>query len=94
MSAGVIAASSTQDLLAGFRDKRLTRNQVIAALTVAGATAAGAVMLVNAVEASSSTPSATPIVQSHHAPSLGGGIPANNQTAMHQRHIQLQGAGH
>jgi len=93
MSTGVIAASSTQDLLAGFRDKRLTRNQVIAALTVAGATAAGAVMLVQAVENSSSTPAATPIVTPHHAAALTG-IAATNQVAMHQRHIQLQGAGH
>jgi hypothetical protein len=93
MSSGVIAASSTQELLSGLREKRLTRNQVIAALTVAGATAAGAVMLVNAVEASSSTPAATPIVQSHHAGALTG-IAATNQTALHQRHVALQGMGH
>jgi len=93
MSTGVIAASSTQDLLAGFRDKRISRNQVIAALTVAGATAAGAVMLVQAVENSSSTPTATAITAHHPAAALSG-IAATNQVAMHQRHVQLQGAGH
>jgi hypothetical protein len=93
MSAGVIAASTTEDLIAGFRDKRLTRNQVIAALTVAGATAAGAVMLVQAVENSSSTPPATPIVAHHPGATLGGAA-ATSQVAMHQRHIALQGAGH
>lgn len=93
MSTGVIAASSTQDLLAGLREKRLTRNQVIAALTVAGATAAGAVMLVQAVENSSSTPAATAITAHHPSAGLTG-IPATNQVAMHQRHIALQGAGH
>jgi hypothetical protein len=90
MSTGVIAASSTQDLLAGFRDKRLTRNQVIAALTVAGATAAGAVMLVQAVENSSSTPAATAITAHHPAAALTG-IAATNQVALHARHTALQG---
>jgi cation transporter-like permease len=93
MSSGVIAASTTEDLIAGFRDKRFTRNQVIAALTVAGATAAGAVMLVQAVENSSSTPPATPVV-AHHSGNTLSGISATNQTALHQRHIALQGAGH
>jgi hypothetical protein len=90
MSTSVIAASTTEELISGLRDKRLTRNQVLAALTVAGATAAGAVMLVQAVESSSSTPAATPIVQSHHAGALTG-IAATNQTALHQRHVALQG---
>jgi hypothetical protein len=93
MSTGVIAASTTEDLLSGLRDKRLTRNQVIAALTVAGATAAGAVMLVQAVENSSSTPAATPVV-AHHSGAALTGIAATNMTALHQRHTALQGAGH
>jgi hypothetical protein len=93
MSTNVIAASTTEDLIAGFRSKRLTRNQVIAALTVAGATAAGAVMLVQAVENSSSTPPATPIV-AHHPGAQLSGISATNQAALHQRHVALQTAGH
>jgi hypothetical protein len=90
MSTSVIAASTTEELISGLREKRLTRNQVIAALTVAGATAAGAVMLVQAVENSSSTPAATPIVQHHSGNSLTG-IAATNQTALHQRHVAMQG---
>ena len=91
MSTAVIAASSTEELVGAFRAKRLTRTQVLAALAAAGATAAGAVMLVNAVENSPGTPSATPLSQSHQAKSLA---PATSQVAMHQRHIALQGAGH
>ena len=90
MSTSVIAASSTEELINGFREKRLTRNQVIAALTVAGATAAGAVLLVQAVENSSSTPPATPIVAHHPAAGLTG-IAATNMTALHQRHVAMQG---
>jgi hypothetical protein len=93
MSTSVIAASTTEELITGLREKRLTRNQVLAALAVAGATAAGAVMLVQAVEASPGTPSATPIV-THHAGAQLTGISATNQAALHQRHVALQGAGH
>jgi hypothetical protein len=91
MSTAVIAASSTEDLIAGLRSKRLTRTQVLAALAAAGATAAGAVLLVQAVENSPGTPATTPIVQSHAVKSLA---PTTSQVAMHQRHVGMQVAGH
>jgi len=90
MSSAVIAASSTEELIGAFRAKRLSRTQVIAALAAAGATAAGAVLLVQAVESSPGTPTATSVV-SHHAGAQLTGIPATNQVALHQRHVAMQG---
>ena len=90
MSATVIAASSTEELIAGFRAKRLTRNQVLAALVAAGATAAGAALLIQAVENSPGTPNPTPAV-AHHPASQGlTGISHTNMVALHQRHTALQ----
>ena len=90
MSATVIASSSTEELIAGFRAKRLTRNQVLAALVAAGATAGGAALLVQAVENSPGTPTPTPAV-SHHQQAQGlTGISHTNMTALHQRHVALQ----
>jgi hypothetical protein len=87
MSATVIAASSTEELISGFRAHKLSRAQVVAALVAAGATAGGAALLVNAVQSSPSTPAAT----AHHtAPALGAGIAHSNLAAMHVRHVAAQ----
>jgi hypothetical protein len=91
MSATVIASSSADELIAGLRAKRLTRNQVVAALVAAGATAAGAALLVQAVESSPGTPTPNRAVAPNQANHLTG-IPATNQVALHQRHIALQSA--
>ena len=92
MSATVIASSSTEELIAGFRGKRLTRNQVLAALVAAGATAGGAALLVQAVENSPGTPTAPSAVTHHSVANSLTGISATNQTALHQRHAGLQSA--
>jgi hypothetical protein len=85
MSASVIAASSTEELISGFRAHKLSRTQVLAALVAAGATAGGAAVLVNAVSASPTTPA------SHHvAPVTSGTHAQMSATAAHQRHTALQ----
>jgi hypothetical protein len=91
MSATVIASSSTGELIAGFRAKRLTRNQVLAALVAAGATAGGAALLVQAVENSPGTPAPNRAVAPAQAKHLTG-IANTNQVAMHQRHTAYQTA--
>ena len=90
MSATVIASSSTEELIAGFRAKRLTRNQVLAALVAAGATATGAALLVQAVENSPATPNPAPAVAHHPAAKGLTGIAPTNQVALHQRHVAMQ----
>ena len=89
MSATVIASSSTGELIAGFRAKRLTRNQVLAALVAAGATAGGAALLVQAVENSPGTPAANRAAAPHQSNALTG-IAPTHQVALHQRHTALQ----
>ena len=84
MSATVIANSSTEDLIAGLRAHKLTRTQVLAALVAAGATAGGAAVLVNAVQASPTTP------PSHHVASATTGHGQVSMAAAHQRHVALQ----
>jgi hypothetical protein len=84
MSASVIAASSTEELIAGFRAHKLSRTQVLAALVAAGATAGGAAVLVNAVQASPSTP------PSHHVASATANHAQVSAAAAHQRHVALQ----
>jgi hypothetical protein len=92
MSATVIASSSTGELIAGFRAKRLTRNQVLAALVAAGATAGGAALLVQAVENSPGTPSSGTAVVHHQNANALSGIASTNMAALHQRHVGLQSA--
>jgi hypothetical protein len=84
MSASVISASSTEELIAGFRAHKLTRTQVLAALVAAGATAGGAAVLVNAVSSSPTTPA------SHHVAPVAGSHAQVSATAAHQRHVALQ----
>jgi hypothetical protein len=90
MSATVIAASSTEELISGFRAHKLSRAQIVAALVAAGATAGGAALLVNAVQSSPATPSGGSAVVSHHSGNQLTGISATNQTALHQRHVAMQ----
>jgi hypothetical protein len=86
MSATVIAASSTEELISGFRAHKLSRAQVLAALVAAGATAGGAALLVNAVQSSPTTPAVSHVKPATHL----SGISATNQTALHQRHVAMQ----
>jgi hypothetical protein len=83
MSASVISASSTEELIAGFRAHKLTRTQVLAALVAAGATAGGAAVLVNSVSSSPTTPA------SHHQ-TISQAAPSQSAVAAHQRHIAQQ----
>jgi hypothetical protein len=86
MSGPAIAKSPVADLVESFRGKRLTKNQVIAALVAAGATAGGAALLVGAVESSSGTPTPVAAPGAHNV----AGIPAGNAAALHARHLGLQ----
>jgi hypothetical protein len=80
-----------EDLVARYRGAKISRTQMIAALTAAGATAAGAAFLATAIDHSSTTPPSVPngVIshQTHHA-----GPAATSQTAMHDAHLNAQTA--
>jgi hypothetical protein len=91
MSAEALAAGSVDEAIASYRDKKLSRGQLIAALTLAGATAAGAATFVQAIDSSLSTPAASPpaiVKQGGHQQATG--IAKTDQVALHARHIELQ----
>jgi hypothetical protein len=90
MSSSAIAVSPIEDLVASYRSNKLSRTQLLAALAAAGATVAGAAVLVNSIDASSTTPTAQPIAAQGAHQHLTG-IASTNVVALHTRHIQLQG---
>jgi hypothetical protein len=90
MSVAALAATPMEELIESYRGLKINKTQVIAALVAAGATAGGAALLVQAVDSSNGTPAPTPAV-SASAHNHMSGISATNQTALHQRHIGMQG---
>lgn len=90
MSAEALATTPMEDLVARYRGRKLSRTQLLLALTAAGATAVGATAFVNAIDQSQSTPPAAPTVSHSAHQTLA---PATSQTAQHERHIELQKAG-
>jgi hypothetical protein len=90
MSAQAVAVTPIDDLIARYRGMKLSRGQMVTALVAAGATAAGAVALTQAIDHSQATPQPM-VTQGGHQQLTG--ISATNQAALHQRHIGLQGAG-
>jgi hypothetical protein len=87
-------ALSVDAAISGYRDSKVSRGQLIAALTLAGATAIGAAAFVSSIDSSHGTPtgptgsSSVRSVNHNQAPAA-----AKSQVQMHEDHIGMQAGG-
>jgi hypothetical protein len=81
-------ALSVDAAISGYREAKVSKGQLIAALTLAGATAFGAAAFVSSIDSSHGTPTtssnATRSVN-HNAPAV-----SNSQVSMHENHLGMQ----
>jgi hypothetical protein len=86
-------ALSVDAAISGYREAKVSRGQLIAALTLAGATAVGAAAFVSSIDSSHGTPtspaaSSTHVKSVHQAPAV-----SQSQAQRHDNHINLQAGG-
>ena len=77
--------------ISGYREAKVSRGQLIAALTLAGATAVGAAAFVSSIDSSHGTPTTS----ASHVRSVNHNQTATSlsQVEMHENHIQQQAGG-
>ena len=87
-------ALSVDAAIAGYRETKISRGQLIAALTLAGATAVGAAAFVSSIDSSHGTPTG-PSSSASNVRSVNHNQTATSQsqTQMHENHISMQSAG-
>jgi hypothetical protein len=83
-------ALSVDAAISGYREAKVSKGQLIAALTLAGATAFGAAAFVSSIDSSHGTP-VTPA--SHHVKQLESSTTTQSGVAMHQQHLNNQAGG-
>jgi hypothetical protein len=83
-------ALSLDAAISGYREAKVSKGQLIAALTLAGATAVGAAAFISSIDSSHGTP--TTSSSSHAVRSVNHNAPAvsQNQVNMHENHIGMQ----
>jgi hypothetical protein len=84
-------ALSIDAAIAGYRDAKVSKGQLIAALTLAGATAVGAAAFISSIDHSSGTPTTS----SSHIRSVNHNASATStsQVQQHETHIANQAGG-
>jgi hypothetical protein len=87
-------ALSVDAAISGYREAKVSRGQLIAALTLAGATAVGAAAFVSSIDSSHGTPTG-PASSASHVRSVDHNQTATSlsQVEMHENHIQQQAGG-
>jgi hypothetical protein len=83
-------ALSLDAAISGYREAKVSKGQLIAALTLAGATAFGAAAFISSIDSSHGTPttsSSSSAVRSvnHNAPAV-----SQSQVNMHENHLSMQ----
>jgi hypothetical protein len=85
-------ALSVDAAIAGYREAKVSKGQLIAALTLAGATAVGAAAFVSSIDSSHGTPTA-PATGSSHVKQVEQGTVSQSQIQMHEQHLEAQAGG-
>jgi hypothetical protein len=87
-------ALSVDAAISGYREAKVSKGQLIAALTLAGATAVGAAAFVSSIDSSHGTPTG-PAASSSSTRSVNHNQTAvsQSQTQMHENHIGMQAGG-
>jgi hypothetical protein len=86
-------ALSVDAAISGYREAKVSKGQLIAALTLAGATAVGAAAFVSSIDSSHGTPTTSSSSsqvrsQNHNTPAV-----SQSQVQMHENHIGMQAGG-
>ena len=85
-------ALSVDAAISGYREAKVSKGQLIAALTLAGATAVGAAAFVSSIDSSHGTPTG-PSSTSSHVKQVETGTVSQSQVQMHQQHLEAQAGG-
>jgi hypothetical protein len=85
-------ALSVDAAISGYREAKVSRGQLIAALTLAGATAVGAAAFVSSIDSSHGTPT-SPAAGSAHHKQVESSVTSQSQVQMHEQHLENQAAG-
>jgi hypothetical protein len=78
--------------ISGYREAKISKGQLIAALTLAGATAVGAAAFVSSIDSSHGTPM-TPASGAGHVKQVESATTTQSGVAMHQQHLSNQAGG-
>jgi hypothetical protein len=84
-------ALSVDAAISGYREAKVSKGQLIAALTLAGATAVGAAAFVSSIDSSHGTPTTSP--SSVRSVNHNQGAVSQSQVQMHQQHLEAQAGG-
>jgi septin family protein len=89
-----VAYAGADLAIADYREKKISKGQLTAALMLAGATAAGATAFVASMDHSSSTPMGPsgPSVSQNGGHKATSAVPANDQVGLHNQHMARQTA--
>jgi hypothetical protein len=85
-------ALSVDAAISGYREAKVSKGQLIAALTLAGATTIGAAAFVSSIDSSHGTP-VSPAAGSAHHKQMETGTVSQSQVQMHQQHLEAQAGG-
>jgi hypothetical protein len=86
-------ALSLDAAISGYRDQKISRGQLIAALTLAGATAVGAAAFISSIDSSHGTPTSSSSASHVRSVNHNQTATSQSQVQMHESHIELQSAG-
>jgi hypothetical protein len=79
--------------ISGYREAKISKGQLIAALTLAGATAVGAAAFVSSIDSSHGTPTGPTGPQNVRSVNHGQSQVSQSGVAMHQTHLEAQAGG-
>jgi hypothetical protein len=79
--------------ISGYREAKVSKGQLIAALTLAGATAVGAAAFVSSIDSSHGTPTGPTGPQNVRPANHNEGQVSQSQVQMHEQHLEAQAGG-
>jgi hypothetical protein len=86
-------ALSVDAAISGYREAKVSKGQLIAALTLAGATAVGAAAFVSSIDSSHGTPTGPAGPQNVRSVNQNTTVNAQSQVQMHEQHLEAQAGG-
>lgn len=86
-------ALSVDAAISGYREAKVSKGQLIAALTLAGATTLGAAAFVSSIDSSHGTPTGPSSSTSVRSVNHNQGAVSQSQVQMHQQHLEAQAGG-
>jgi hypothetical protein len=83
-------ALSLDAAISGYREAKVSKGQLIAALTLAGATAFGAAAFISSIDSSHGTPTTSSSSATHRSVNHNAPAVSQSQVNMHENHLSMQ----